>query len=113
MFIAASAVALGIFAKITKRVVRSSSVAIEGTPQKLIGFRCRISPNALKKFYMRTSRYFDSQIMAILKQVEASTMVPDLCCEHGMSSALFYKWRAKFGGMDASLMSRLIRLTHN
>jgi len=59
---------------------------------------------------MRTSRYSDSQIMAILKQAEAGTPVPDLCREHGMSSASFYKWRAKFGGMDASLMSRLKEL---
>ena len=59
---------------------------------------------------MRTSRYSDSQIMAILKQAEAGTPVPDLCREHGMSSASFYKWRAKFGGMDASLMSRLNEL---
>ena len=59
---------------------------------------------------MRTSRYSDSQIMAILKQAEAGAPVPDLCREHGMSSATFYKWRAKFGGMDASLMSRLKEL---
>ena len=59
---------------------------------------------------MRTSRYSDSQIMAILKQAEAGTPVPDLCREHGMSSASFYKWRAKFGGMDASLMSRINEL---
>ena len=59
---------------------------------------------------MRISRYSVSQIMAILKQAEAGTPVPDLCREHGMSSASFYKWRAKFGGMDASLMSRLKEL---
>jgi len=57
---------------------------------------------------MKTSRYSDSQIMAILKQNEAGTAVPDLCREHGMSSASFYKWRAKFGGMDASLMKRMV-----
>ncbi len=59
---------------------------------------------------MKTSRYSDSQIMAILKQNEAGTAVPDLCPEHGMSSASFYKWRAKFGGMDASLMKRMKEL---
>ncbi len=48
--------------------------------------------------------------MAILKQNEAGTRVPDLCREHGMSSASFYKWRAKFGGMDASLMKRMKEL---
>jgi len=59
---------------------------------------------------MKTSRFTDSQIMAILKQAEAGAPVPDLCREHGMSSASFYKWRAKFGGMDASMMSRLKEL---
>lgn len=59
---------------------------------------------------MRKSRYSDSQIMAILKQAEAGTPVPALCREHGMSSALFYKWRSKFGGMDASMMARLKEL---
>ena len=59
---------------------------------------------------MKKSRYTDSQIMAILKQAEAGTPVPELCREHGMSSATFYKWRAKYGGMDASMMSRLKEL---
>jgi len=48
--------------------------------------------------------------MAILKQAETGTPVPELCREHGMSSASFYKWRAKFGGMDAPLMPRLKEL---
>jgi len=56
---------------------------------------------------MKTSRFTDSQIMAILKQNEAGSSVPDLCREHGISSASFYKWRTKFGGMDASLMKRI------
>jgi len=59
---------------------------------------------------MKVSRYSDSQILAILKQAEAGTPVPALCREHGMSSATFYKWRAKYGGMDASLMSRMKEL---
>ena len=59
---------------------------------------------------MKRSRYTDSQIMAILKQAETGTPVPELCREHGMSSATFYKWRAKYGGMDASMMSRLKEL---
>ncbi|WOS37704.1 hypothetical protein RP300_01257 [Oligella urethralis] len=46
---------------------------------------------------MRKSRYTDSQILAILKQAEAGTPLPALCREHGMSSATFYKWRAKYG----------------
>lgn len=56
---------------------------------------------------MKTSRFTDSQIMAILKQNEAGSSVPDLCREHGISSASFYKWRTKFGGMDASLMKQM------
>jgi|TARA_R110002050_G_scaffold54875_2_gene124086 putative transposase len=59
---------------------------------------------------MRKSRYSDSQILAILKQNEEGVPVPALCREHGMSSAQFYKWRSKFGGMDASLMKRMKEL---
>ena len=59
---------------------------------------------------MKKSRYSDSQILSILKQAEAGNPVAELCREHGMSSAAFYKWRAKFGGMDASLMRRMKEL---
>lgn len=59
---------------------------------------------------MKTSRFTDSQILGILKQNEGGTPVPELCREHGISSATFYKWRAKYGGMDASLMARLKEL---
>lgn len=56
---------------------------------------------------MKQSKCSDAQIMSILKQAEGGVPVAELCREHGMSSATFYKWRAKFGGMDASLMSRM------
>jgi putative transposase len=59
---------------------------------------------------MKTSRYSDSQILAILKQAESGTPVPALCREYGMSNASFYKWRSKFGCMDASLMKRMKEL---
>jgi len=59
---------------------------------------------------MKTSRFTESQIIGILKQAEAGTAVPELCREHGMSSASFYKWRSKYGGMDAALMSRMKEL---
>lgn len=59
---------------------------------------------------MKISRFTDSQIMQILKQAEAGISAPELCREHGMSSATFYKWRAKYGGMDASMVARLKEL---
>jgi len=59
---------------------------------------------------MRTPKFSDNQILAILKQNENGVAVQDLCREHGMSSATFYKWRAKFGGMDASLIKRMKEL---
>jgi putative transposase len=58
---------------------------------------------------MKTSRFTDSQIIAILKQAEGGSPVPELCREHGISNATFYKWRSKFGGMD-SLMARMKEL---
>ena len=59
---------------------------------------------------MKKSRYTDSQIISILKQNESGASVADLCREHGMSQASFYKWRSKYGGMDASLMKRMKEL---
>ena len=59
---------------------------------------------------MKKSRFSDSQIMDALKRVEAGLLVPDVCRELGISVATFYKWRAKFGGMDISLMARMKEL---
>jgi putative transposase len=59
---------------------------------------------------MKRSKFSDNQIVSILKQAETGQAVPDLCREHGISSATLYKWRAKFGGMDVSMMSRLKEL---
>ena len=56
---------------------------------------------------MKTSRYSDAQILSILRQADGGMPVAELCCEHGMSSASFYKWRAKFGGMDASMIGQM------
>ena len=56
---------------------------------------------------MKKSRYSDSQVLNILKQAENGVPVAQLCREHGMSSATFYKWRAKYGGMDASMISEI------
>jgi putative transposase len=56
---------------------------------------------------MKTARYGDAKIMGIFKQEEGGTPVSELCREHGISNANFYKWRAKFGGMDASLITEM------
>ena len=59
---------------------------------------------------MKKPRFTDSQIMDALKRAEAGLAVPELCRELGISSATFYKWRAKFGGMDVSMMTRMKEL---
>lgn len=59
---------------------------------------------------MKKARFTDSQIMSILKQAEAGTPVAELCREHGMSNASFYKWRSRYGGMDASMVARLKKM---
>lgn len=56
---------------------------------------------------MKMSRFSEPQILAILRQAEGGVAVPELCREHGMSTASFYKWRSKYGGMDASMISQM------
>ena len=56
---------------------------------------------------MKNGRFSDAQIMGILRQAESGVPVSELCREHGMSSASFYKWRSKYGGMDASMISQM------
>jgi len=59
---------------------------------------------------MKTSKFSESQIVSILKQKEAGVKTADLCREHGISSATFYKWRSKYGRMDASMLKRVKEL---
>ena len=59
---------------------------------------------------MKRSKFSDSQIIDAVKRVESGIGVPDICRELGVSSATFYKWRAKYGGMDVSMMSRMKEL---
>ena len=51
---------------------------------------------------MKTSRYTEAQILSILRQGEGGVPVAELCREHGMSNASFYKWRARYGGMHCT-----------
>lgn len=59
---------------------------------------------------MKKSRYSESQIVRILKEVEGGRTVKDVCREYGMSDATYYNWKAKYGGMEASDIKRLKEL---
>ncbi len=59
---------------------------------------------------MRKSQYSEHQIVGALKRAEAGVSVKDLCRELGISSATFYQWRSKYGGMEASDLKRLKEL---
>ena len=59
---------------------------------------------------MKRSKFTDTQIMDALKRVDAGLAVPEVCRELGIGTATFYKWRAKYGGMDTSMMARMKEL---
>lgn len=56
---------------------------------------------------MKRSRFTEEQIIGILKEQEAGATTADVCRRHGISSATFYKWKAKYGGLDVSEARRL------
>lgn len=59
---------------------------------------------------MRKSKFSEIQIVSFLKEAEAGRRVSEICREHGVSTATFYQWRSKYGGMEASDMKRLKEL---
>ena len=63
-----------------------------------------------RRFYVLQPQFNDIQIIPFLKLTEPESAVPEMCREHGISSATFYKRRSKYAGMDASLMPRMREL---
>jgi putative transposase len=59
---------------------------------------------------MKRSKYSDEQILAIVKEGEAGRKVADLCRTHGINEQTYYRWKAKYGGMELSEMQRLKQL---
>lgn len=56
---------------------------------------------------MKRSRFSEEQIIGVLREQEAGAATADVCRRHGISTATFYKWKGKFGGMDVSEAKRL------
>ena len=59
---------------------------------------------------MKKSKFTESQIIKIINEADAGVPVPDVCRQHGISTSTFYKWRAKYSGLDASQLKRLREL---
>ena len=59
---------------------------------------------------MKSSKFSESQIVTILKLAENGMPITEVCRSNGVSSATFYKWRAKYGGMDVSMLSKVKQL---
>jgi putative transposase len=67
--------------------------------------RVEFSRSDNEEILVRKSRFTEAQIMGVLRQVEDGLALADVCGDHAISSVTFYKWRSKYGGMDASMIS--------
>ena len=56
---------------------------------------------------MKRSRFTEQQVFAILKEVEAGATVKDVCRQHGVSPATYFKWKSKYGGLELSELRRM------
>lgn len=59
---------------------------------------------------MRTSKFTESQIVSILKQADAGVPIKDICRQAGISTATYYQWKSKYGGLEASELRRVKEL---
>jgi putative transposase len=61
---------------------------------------------------MRQSKFTETQIVAMLKEADASRPINEIWRSYGISSAMYYEWKAKYGGLEASDLKRLKELEH-